>query len=74
MDYSQITKTQRNLSHWNLDGAIYWVTFRLADSIPKAKMDAWKSEFEAWEKTHPKPLDKSAWAEYDELFGAPFEK
>ena len=30
---------QRLLPHWRQDGATYAVTFRLADSLPKAKLD-----------------------------------
>ncbi len=32
------------LPHWDLDGATYAVTFRLADSLPKDLLDAWEAE------------------------------
>ena len=43
---------QRNLPHWRLKGAIYFVTFRLADSIPKALLDRWRGERDAWFAAH----------------------
>ncbi|HMP90048.1 MAG TPA: hypothetical protein PJ991_07595 [Kiritimatiellia bacterium] len=30
----EIKFSRRNLPHWNCDDVIYWVTFRLADSLP----------------------------------------
>ncbi len=38
----------RNLPHWRLEGATYFVTFRLADSIPAAVAERWQSERRAW--------------------------
>jgi REP element-mobilizing transposase RayT len=35
-----------NLPHWRLDGAIYAVTFRLADSLPAEVLDQWRRERE----------------------------
>jgi REP element-mobilizing transposase RayT len=32
------------LPHWTREGAIYAVTFRLADSLPRSVLDAWLSE------------------------------
>jgi putative transposase len=29
----------RHLPHWRQDGATYYVTFRLADSLPQSKLD-----------------------------------
>jgi len=30
-----------NLPHWRQQGVTYFVTFRLADSLPQAKLDQW---------------------------------
>ena len=70
----EIIKTQRNLPHWTTDRAIYWVTFRLADSIPQSKLAAWREEFAAWAESRPQPWDDATWAEYNERFGEPFEQ
>jgi REP element-mobilizing transposase RayT len=64
-----LTITRRNLPHWTRDGAIYWVTFRLADSIPQEKLRAWKEERDIWMRVHPEPWSDSDWREYDERFG-----
>jgi len=38
-----VTFYQRLLPHWRQDGATYFVTFRLADSLPKEKLDQLRS-------------------------------
>jgi putative transposase len=40
----------RNLPHWRQDGVTYFVTFRLADSIPEAVCRRWDSEKLLWLK------------------------
>ncbi len=57
-----------NLPHWRQEGATYFVTFRLADSIPKARLRAWLAEREVWLKTHPEPHDPATRAEYYQRF------
>jgi len=44
-----------NLPHWRQDGTTYFVTFRLADSLPKEKLKAWKQERDEWLVANPKP-------------------
>ena len=68
--------TQRNLPHWTVStnaAVIYWVTFRLADSIPREKLRTWEQERETWQCAHPQPWDAKTWDEYNELFGDRFE-
>jgi type I restriction enzyme R subunit len=38
------------LPHWRQAGCTYFVTFRLADSIPRAVVDQWAYERECWLK------------------------
>jgi type I restriction enzyme R subunit len=38
----------RNLPHWRQEGATYFVTFRLADSIPEDVRREWEHEKRAW--------------------------
>ncbi len=50
--------TRRHLPHWRQDGATYFVTFRLADSLPHAKrveLEALRAE---WLKQCPCPSDE----------------
>jgi len=39
---------RRNLPHWRQDGATYFFTFRLADSIPRHVLLAWQDEDRLW--------------------------
>lgn len=69
-----LTKSRRNLPHWKRDGAIYWITFRMADSLPQTKLNPWKAERDAWEEMHPQPWDDNTWREYNERFGERLEE
>jgi REP element-mobilizing transposase RayT len=53
----------RHLPHWRQDGATYFVTFRLADSIPQEQLRALKKWREIWERSHPEPRSDSQWYE-----------
>ncbi len=46
--WGEIEITKNRLPHWQQKGAVYFVTWRLADSIPKAKLDRHFDEIEAW--------------------------
>jgi REP element-mobilizing transposase RayT len=70
---NETTKTRRDLPHWKKDGAIYWITFRMADSLPQEKLRAWKEERDNWSKHHPEPWDDATWKEYNERFGEKLE-
>ena len=43
---------RRNLPHWRLAGATYFVTFRLADSIPGSVARRWEEERAEWYWQH----------------------
>jgi alanine--tRNA ligase len=34
----------RHLPHWSTEGATYFVTFRLTDSVPSSRRDQWRAE------------------------------
>lgn len=53
---------RRNLPHLRLDGATYFVTFRLADSIPESVAQQWQLEHSQWQRSHG--IDP-AWLESD---------
>jgi putative transposase len=57
-----ITVYQRHLPHWRQDGATYFVTFRLADSLPQSKLDELAALKEAWERQHPRQRPPSGTA------------
>jgi len=40
--------TRNRLPHWQQDGATYFITYRLADSIPQVLMNQWRQDREHW--------------------------
>ena len=54
----------RHLPHWRQDGATYFVTFRLADSIPQEQLRALKQWRDVWERTHPEPRSEQDWHQF----------
>ena len=51
-----------------MDGGFYFVTWRLADSLPQAMLSAWHEERHDWLSRHPKPWTSSVAAEYRTRF------
>jgi len=47
-----VTIYRRSLPHWRQEGATYFVTFRLGDSIPAAKVREWQNQRAAWYAAH----------------------
>lgn len=41
--FDSIERKHRNLPHWTYPGVTYFVTFRLADSIPKSALKEWEA-------------------------------
>jgi hypothetical protein len=70
----EIGKRTTVLPHWEQPGATYFVTFRLADSIPQSKLDAWKAERAAWMSLHPRPWTLQVEQEYHRLFSATVDR
>jgi REP element-mobilizing transposase RayT len=64
---------QRHLPHWNQAGRMYFVTFRLADSIPAHRAAALRRERWAWRKKHSEPYSAAQWREYQTLCSARIE-
>lgn len=48
--FSLLTTGGENLPHWNCENAIYPISFRLFDSVPKSKRDEWLKERKAIEE------------------------
>jgi len=69
-----IQSSERNLPHWYQDGAAYFVTFRLADSIPQQRLKQWHTEREQWKQSNPDPLSDDQRREYAERFPDRFQK
>ena len=63
-----IANMSGNLPHWRQEGVIYFVTFRLADSMPQEKLKRWAEERKEWLKNHPEPHNPETIREYYRLF------
>ena len=67
-----VAKSGRHLPRWKQDGCTYFVTFRLADSIPQEKLLQWKMELRDWLQKHPEPRTSGQNEEYAEFFAERF--
>lgn len=56
-----ICRYKRRLPHWRQEGATYFVTFRLADSIPQQHLQALKRWRRLWERENPEPRTDDQW-------------
>lgn len=70
----EIAKHTTVLPHWEQPGATYFVTFRLADSLPVSKLNAWRLERKTWLDSHPEPWNEETELEYHERFSSTIER
>ena len=54
----------RKLPHWRQEGATYFVTFRLGDSLPQARRRELAARRAQWERGHPAPRCPEAWRDF----------
>ena len=50
--YENVEVYRRHLPHWRQDGACYFVTWRLNDSIPEKILEVWQEERKLWLTKH----------------------
>ncbi len=64
---------RRNLPHWRQKGVTYFVTFRLADSIPFHIIEGWKEDDRMWMKANGilGPLSNPKWRRIYEAIPLP---
>lgn len=72
--YAEIRQTKNRLPHWQQSGAVYFVTFRLADSIPEGLRSEWAAQREIWLRLHPEPWIAETEREYHERFSSAIER
>jgi len=73
-DRSKATKKHaRNLPHWQQGAAPIFVTWRLADSLPQTKLDAWREERDTWLQNFPRPWDGTTEEEFHRRFSSAVE-
>jgi REP element-mobilizing transposase RayT len=71
--YEDIRFTANRLPHWQQNGAVCFVTFRLADAVPHDLRTQWESEREAWLRVHSQPWSAAAEREYHARFSGAIE-
>jgi putative transposase len=72
--YAEIKHTENRLPHWQQEGAVYFVTFRLADALPSQLRDQWEGERATWLRLHPEPWSPETEQEYHKHFSGAIER
>jgi putative transposase len=72
--YAEIRHTENRLPHWQQNGAVYFLTFRLADSVPICLRNQWENERDGWLRVHPKPWSNETEREYHQRFSGAIER
>jgi putative transposase len=74
-DHLAETRVTRNrLPHWQQDGATYFITYRLADSIPQELIVKWRKDRDIWIAQNPQPWDRETETEYHRLFSSELDR
>lgn len=68
-----IEKTFHKLPHWKQDEVAIFITFRLADSLPREVVDAWFADRDKFFVVNPKPWDAETETLFHELFSKRME-
>ena len=71
--YADIRHTENRLPHWQQEGAVYFITFRLADAVPSTLRNRWERERDAWLRVHPKPWSTETELDYHKRFSSAIE-
>ena len=50
--HEEVRVHRQHLPHWRQGGVTYFITFRLADSLPVEKLRAWREERQTWLRVH----------------------
>ena len=72
--FADTTLLQNRLPHWEQMGATYFVTFRLADSVPRELRERWIRDRNDWLKRNPPPHTAGQEMEYHRLFSNQIEE
>jgi REP element-mobilizing transposase RayT len=70
----EVAVVRRRLPHWRQMGVTYFITFRLADSVPQSLLHQWRDERAFWLRWHPPPWRADELREYEERFITPMQE
>ena len=72
--YAEIRQTKNLLPHWQQQGSVYLITFRLADSVPSNLRAQWENERAIWLRLHPEPWTREIEHKYHQRFSDEIER
>jgi hypothetical protein len=72
--FADVRHTENRLPHWQQKGAVYFITFRLDDSIPINLRHDWERERDTWLAVHPQPWSPDREHEYHKRFSGRIEQ
>lgn len=70
----EIERHGDKLPHWQQGEVMQFVTFRLADAMPKVKLKIWAEERKIWLGLHPEPWTEEVEKEYHQRFTKKLEE
>ena len=70
----EVRMHRNRLPHWQQEHATYFVTWHLADSLPREILERWDDARDAWLRLHPPPWTAAQQDEFQRLFRLPVEK
>lgn len=65
---AEVTRYSGWLPHWRQSNRLYFVTFRLGDSIAQPVLKKWRAERKLWLDLHPEPWSEADLREYHKRF------
>ena len=65
---SAVERRRRYLPHWEQPGCTYFLTWRMADSVPESVLRPWLKERSLFLAAHPKPWDTATQKTYNTRF------
>lgn len=71
---TETARSRNRLPHWEQEGACYFLTFRLADSLPAPLLRRWRDERVRWLTFHPQPWDEKTELEYHHRFSTKIDE
>ena len=71
---AEVARHVNRLPHWQQQEAAFFVTFRLADSLPRGLLRQWEQERDAWLRWNPEPWSPKQEREYRERFTGAIER
>jgi REP element-mobilizing transposase RayT len=67
-EFAEVERRRRHLPHWEQTGCTYFLTWRLADSVPESVWRPWVEERKLFLESHPKPWDASVQKAFNTQF------